>query len=277
MTYVNGQYVKKFESGSRGCNVISQCGNDWGASYGTYQLTLRWGNVFNFLKKKFPKTYEEYKLYFNTNKGDFESKVYVGEKYCSPIKTVNECWNKCIEKVGKEEFEKREHDYIKSVYYDVTSTYFKTKYKVDVDTLSIGWKESIWSCSVRDGSKTAFNIFDKAIGKASFTQTDFDKYYDAREKIHTDGGRWKKGNNSMEREQLRIFLDDYTPVFKSISKISPIPHIMWLQYKLGNLVVDGEWGKATANMVNNFFRVKGWKLGTGYAVGNTTIKVLSEL
>ena len=36
-----GKYVKKFESGSKGSLALSSCGNDWGLSCGSYQLTLR--------------------------------------------------------------------------------------------------------------------------------------------------------------------------------------------------------------------------------------------
>ena len=46
-----GKYVKKYESGTKGSLSLSQCGNDWGLSCGSYQLTLRWGNCIKFLKK----------------------------------------------------------------------------------------------------------------------------------------------------------------------------------------------------------------------------------
>lgn len=48
-----GKYVKKFESGSKGSLALSSCGNDWGLSCGSYQLTLRWGNCIRFLKNTF--------------------------------------------------------------------------------------------------------------------------------------------------------------------------------------------------------------------------------
>ena len=54
MTDYIGKYVKEFESGSRGSLALDSCGYDWGLSCGSYQLTLRWGNAINFLKKYFP-------------------------------------------------------------------------------------------------------------------------------------------------------------------------------------------------------------------------------
>jgi hypothetical protein len=57
-----GKYVKQFESGSKGSTALGSCGNDWGLSCGSYQLTLRWGNCIKFLIQYFPK--EAIGLYF---------------------------------------------------------------------------------------------------------------------------------------------------------------------------------------------------------------------
>ncbi len=274
MSYIQGQYVKKFESGSRGCKVIAQCGNDWGASFGTFQLTLRWGNVIWFLQKKFPRTSKPFNLYFNKNKKDFESTEYPGTTYCSTIEQVKKCWFACIEAVGVTKFEATERAYIKSMYYDVTNGHFKKNLKVDISTLSIAWQEAVWSCSVRDGSKSAYNFFRDSVGQAKFTEMTFDQYYDFRKAKHNDSGRWTRGNNSGEREQIRIFLDDYVPTFTSITNDSPVPHIMWLQFKLGKLDIDGKWGPKTAARVHDFFRTQGWTVNSGYGVGKTTIKTL---
>lgn len=272
--YKLGQFVKKYESGKRGCTTIAQCGNDGGASFGTYQLTMSWGNVFHFIRKYFLNDYVRYGLYFRPNKMGDAKPTWYGKECCNRPDYVKEVWKYCIEKVGKEKFEEYEHAYIKANYYDVTNGYFKSKLGVNIETLSIAWKESIWACSVRDGSKTAYLLFRDSGSEVLFSEESFDKYYDIREKKHPDGGRYKKGSDTSERECLRIFLDDYIPDVKAISNNSPIPLIMWLQFKLGKLEIDGKWGIKTAERVRNYFRVKGWKEVSGYAVGDTTIKSL---
>ena len=58
-----GKYVKKFESGSKGSTALAQCGNDWGLSCGSYQLTVRFSNCIAFLKKYFRNVKSVSKLY----------------------------------------------------------------------------------------------------------------------------------------------------------------------------------------------------------------------
>ena len=92
-----GKYVKRFESGNKGSLALDSCGNDWGLSCGSYQLTLRWGNCIKFLKKFFPKEAE--KLYCIDK--DLNQAVWPGKEYCSSPEEVKTIWTQCYNKVGK--------------------------------------------------------------------------------------------------------------------------------------------------------------------------------
>jgi hypothetical protein len=110
-----GRYVKRFESGGLGSLSLSSCGNDWGLSCGSYQLTLRWGNCIKFLKQFFPE--ESKSLYFKEGK-DIATNKWPGVSYCSSPSTVKAIWKKCYNKVGEELFFSYEHTYIKTYFYE---------------------------------------------------------------------------------------------------------------------------------------------------------------
>lgn len=97
-----GRLVKSFESGKRGSLSLGQCGNDWGLSCGSYQLTLRWGNCIAFLKKYWPT--KATSLYFNSEKGDFAQAFWPGPNYCSSPDEVKRVWMECYEAEGDKGF-----------------------------------------------------------------------------------------------------------------------------------------------------------------------------
>lgn len=206
-----GKLVKRFESGSKGSLALSSCGNDWGLSCGSYQLTLRWGNCISFLKKYFP--IESTDLYFNNLK-DFASKTYPGEEYCSNPEEVKAVWTACYNKVGEEEFFEYEHEYIKSCYYDPICE--KLKDIVDIDTLDRGFRECFWSWSVHKGSGGAEKAFREILKERNLTSLDgvnkmelFDDIYDYRYNVN-NFNRFKKGINpaNSERETLRPYITE---------------------------------------------------------------------
>lgn len=83
MDYI-GRYTKQYESGNLGSLAFGNCGNDWGLSCGSYQLTLRWGNCITFLKKYFPQNAKN--LYYNGP--DEPSSYYPGIHFCSAPEDV---------------------------------------------------------------------------------------------------------------------------------------------------------------------------------------------
>lgn len=205
-----GKYVKQFESGSKGSLCLVSCGNDWGLSCGSYQLTLRWGNCIHFLKEYFPK--EASVLYFN-NKPDITTASYPGKEYCSSPEAVKSVWMKCYNKVGADTFFEYEHKHIQKKYYDRIKE--KIKSVLDLDTLSDrAYKECFWSWSVHKGINGAYNGFMEVLtenGITDLTYIDkeylFDLIYDKRFEVNPFR-RYKKGltNGESEREILRKLL-----------------------------------------------------------------------
>lgn len=199
-----GKYVKKYESGTKGSLSLSQCGNDWGLSCGSYQLTLRWGNCIKFLKKFFPN--ETKSIYFNSTK-DVATPSWPGANYCSSPEEVKKVWKICYNKVGAEQFFEYEHQYIEAMYY----TPFKKAIKdyINLDNTNRAFQECCWSWAVHKGSSGAKKELLQAHQNCDFrTHTDeeiFDAIYDVRYK-NFPYNRYKKNANSSEREDLRKLL-----------------------------------------------------------------------
>ena len=207
-----GKYVKQFESGAKGSLALGSCGNDWGLSCGSYQLTLRWGNCINFLKKYFPS--ESANLYFN-NKGDLSIPYWPGEAYCSSPQDVRAVWLNCYQKVGPDKFFEYEHECIANSYYIPIKT--KIFNILDLDKLNDrAFKECFWSWAVHKGSIGAYNYFTDMLREQSIDSLDyidreelFDLIYDKRYSINSVN-RYKKGYEYSEREILRPFLTSGT-------------------------------------------------------------------
>ena len=207
MTDYIGALVKRFESGTKGSLALSSCGNDWGLSCGSYQLTLRWGNCIKFLKKYFPKEAED--LYFNSAKGDIATAIYPGADYCTGPDMVKKVWEECYRLVGKERFFTYEHEYIQNVYYETAMK--KLNGYFNPNNHSRAMQECIWSWAVHRGSATACNEFRAACIAAGINPQQtaaenlIDIAYDKRYSVFT-ATRYKKGaGTSSEREALREY------------------------------------------------------------------------
>lgn len=197
-----GKYVKQFESGSKGIHSLSGCGYDWGLSCGTYQLTLRWGNCINFLKKYFPEVARD--LYFN-NLPDVESKTYPGLKYCSTIADVKKVWNLCIETVGEEKFIELEHEHIQNTYYDALMKKLVGTFNPNDHSRAL--QECLWSWSVHKGVGGAYKAFmelAKGVNFQTATVTDALSFiYDYRYKVNATN-RYSKSSTSERQALLNI-------------------------------------------------------------------------
>lgn len=208
-----GRHVKRFESGKAGSLSLSSCGYDWGISCGSYQLTLRWGNCINFLKKYFPS--ESASLYFSTHMKDFASKTWPGGAYCSSPEVVRSTWIRCYNTVGADKFFEYEHDYIKSQYYDVVKKLIKDY--IDLDALNDrAYQECFWSWAVHRGPHGAKNEFLSVLEENGITISEirgvqyiklFDLIYDKRYATNSFE-RYGRGKDS-EREALRPLLNTY--------------------------------------------------------------------
>lgn len=202
-----GALVKKFESGSKGSLALGSCGNDWGLSCGSYQLTLRWGNCIGFLRKYFPVRASA--LYFNSAKADIATQSYPGFAYCSSPDEVKAVWTECCNEAGAEKFFKCEHEHIQNAYYEAVLK--KLTGYFNPNNHSRAMQECMWSWSVHRGSVTAYNEFKAACTEAGINpqktpaDTLIDIVYDKRYGIFTNT-RYKKGAGaSSERETLRSY------------------------------------------------------------------------
>lgn len=217
MDYI-GKHVKKFESGSQGSLALGSCGNDWGLSCGSYQLTLRWGNCINFLTKYFPA--ESKGLYFKASK-DIATANWPGAAYCSSPTEVKAVWISCYNKYGSDKFFECEHEYMKTNFYDKIKT--KIADYINLDCASRALQECFWSWSIHRGIQGAYNEFIAAIKNKNISCMDqevlFDLLYDMRyEKCAFN--RYKKGaGSSSERETLRPLVS--TPGLGVITITSP--------------------------------------------------------
>lgn len=215
MDYI-GRYTKQYESGNTGSLTFSNCGNDWGLSCGSYQLTLRWGNCIKFLKKYFPDEAEI--LYY---KGpDKSSSSWPGALYCSRPDAVKRVWKKCYEKIGADEFFKYEYEFIKEIYYNPIKQQISSW--IDLDNSSRAFQECFWSWSVHRGPGGALKEFKEAVAAINISTIDheklFDLLYDKRYNL-VQHNRYKKGYKPGEREQLRSLL--CTPGINVYKIISP--------------------------------------------------------
>ena len=159
MTDYIGKYVKECESGSKGSLALGSCGYDWGLSCGSYQLTLRWGNCINFLKKYFPNEAKD--LYFKATK-DKVSKTWPGVSYCSSPAKVQTVLTQCYNKVGAEKFFEYEHAFMEDNYYKPIKN--KVKDLIDLDNANRAFQECFWSWAVHRGVSGANKEFRACLG-----------------------------------------------------------------------------------------------------------------
>lgn len=202
-----GALVKRFESGTKGSLSLSSCGNDWGLSCGSYQLTLRWGNCIKFLQKYFPEQAKT--LYFRSNKPDIKTNKWPGKDYCSSPDQVKAVWKACYNAVGAEKFFSYEHEHIQNGYYEQLMK--KLGGYFNPNNHSRAMQECMWSWAVHRGTSGAYTEFCEACNAARINPQKavaddlIDILYDKRFSI-AGTRRYKKGAGAdSERETLRDY------------------------------------------------------------------------
>lgn len=207
-----GKYVREFESGNKGSLCLSQCGNDWGLSCGTYQLTLRWGNCIKFLKKYFPEVAVD--LYFN-NLGDIRTNKFPGVRYCSTPEQVKKVWNLCYESCGEEKFFEYEHKYISDQYYEPLMKKLNGLFNPNDHSRAL--QECLWSWSVHKGSSGAYiGLKSLSISQQMSVEVLLNKIYDYRYRENAFN-RYSHSNTS-ERSKLLGIKDKKPLVYKGSNK-----------------------------------------------------------
>ena len=202
-----GRYVKRFESGDLSCFAFGRCGDDWGLSCGTNQRILRYGIAIGFLKTHFPENELVKKLYFNYDMPDLAINYWPGEQYCSSPADLKAAWLSCIEKVGKEEFERIEHEDILENYYSVAKEELSGLFDVEKNR---AFQEMAFAGSIFCGAVAYANRIKNILHTYQNDEQFFDAIYDTLYREYP-WERWADAAHTSylpnsERETLRTLL-----------------------------------------------------------------------
>lgn len=202
-----GRYVKRFESGDLSCFAFGRCGDDWGLSCGTNQRILRYGIAIGFLKTHFPENELVKKLYFNYDMPDLAINYWPGEQYCSSPADLKAAWLSCIEEVGKEEFERIEHEDILENYYSVAKEELNGLFDVEKNR---AFQEMTFAGSIFCGAVAYANRIKNILHTYQNDEQFFDAIYDTLYKEYP-WERWADASHTSylpnsERETLRTLL-----------------------------------------------------------------------
>lgn len=204
-----GRYVKRFESGDLSCFAFGRCGDDWGLSCGTNQRILRYGIAIGFLKTHFPENELVKKLYFNYDMPDLAINYWPGEQYCSSPDDLKAAWLSCIEEVGKEEFERIEHEDILENYYSVAKEELNGLFDVEKNR---AFQEMTFAGSIFCGAVAYANRIKNILHTYQNDEQFFDAIYDTLYKEYP-WERWADASHTSylpnsERETLRPLLKE---------------------------------------------------------------------
>lgn len=204
-----GRYVKRFESGDLSCFAFGRCGDDWGLSCGTNQRILRYGIAIGFLKTHFPENELVKKLYFNYDMPDLAINYWPGEQYCSSPADLKAAWLSCIEEVGKEEFERIEHEDILENYYSVAKEELNGLFDVEKNR---AFQEMTFAGSIFCGAVAYVNRIKNILHTYQNDEQFFDAIYDTLYREYP-WERWADAAHTSylpnsERETLRPLLKE---------------------------------------------------------------------
>ena len=204
-----GRYVKRFESGDLSCFAFGRCGDDWGLSCGTNQRILRYGIAIGFLKTHFSENELVKKLYFNYDMPDLAINYWPGEQYCSSPDDLKSAWLSCIEEVGKEEFERIEHEDILENYYSVAKEELNGLFDVEKNR---AFQEMTFAGSIFCGAVAYANRIKNILHTYQNDEQFFDAIYDTLYKEYP-WERWADAKHTSylpnsERETLRPLLKE---------------------------------------------------------------------
>jgi hypothetical protein len=201
--YISAQ-IKQFESGSRGPDCYAQCGKDWGRSFGTYQMTCRWGNAASFLKEYFPD--QATGLYYNGP--DKATSTWPGASYGSGPDEIQAVWEACVKNSGRARFQALEREHIRRNYYEPLLKKL-ANLGFNPNTHSRAAQECMWSWAVNRGYAGAEREFKAALSALGTARPQtvpvfalLEAMYDARYKVQPIARYDKTSGASSERCML---------------------------------------------------------------------------
>lgn len=176
-SWVLGQTSKLFESGKGGAATVSSGKGDYGgASYGTYQLSSKQGEVQKFLK------------------GSKYGEQFAGLQPGTP--EFNAKWKEVAK--ADPEFGNAQHDYIKATKFDPAMAGLK-KSGIDLSKDGAAVQDAIWSTSVQFGAGGAQSLVKNAFkGKDVSKMTEAEKISAIQDyKIANNDKLFSKSDNNV--------------------------------------------------------------------------------
>lgn len=200
-----GKYVKKYESGSKGSEMISDGSTDnGGVSFGSYQ---------------FPSYKDKY-----TTKGNLP--IFWNKYYASMYPGVKPgdnpefkaAWLDAVRK-DPAKFFANEHEFVSNIYYTPGVASLKAKGIGDPTTYDRAAQEAIWSTAVQYGPESAASVFASAGATTALSPKEYiTRIYD--KKINTIGTWFKKSpgmhkgirNRFIEEKEMLLGLAGQKPI-----------------------------------------------------------------
>jgi len=252
-----GKYVKKFESGDKGPDMISKGTGDYGGvSYGTYQLasfakdggTAKKGLLTNFWDKYYANKYPGLTV---ANTPAFQ-----------------DAWMKEVN-ANRDQFITNEHTFIADNFYTPSVNKLKTL-GFDVDNYDRGVQEAVWSSAVQYGpGKLLTKMFTDSGVNTSMTPSEFiDKLYGY--KINNVGSNFKSSSQSV-RDGITKRYNSERDIVKGLAGQKPIN-----PYSVGIPGVSIPSSNVPAGYANNNAQSTG-TMSTGDNTDNSLTGVINSV
>ncbi len=208
-----GKLSEKYESGNRGPGTVSTgVGDPGGVSYGTYQLASKIGRADQFVRRYYPKEFENLK-----GGSDEFTKVW-----------------KALADSDRKTLRANEHAFIKETHYDPQVRKLKDDLMLDVATRSAALRDVVWSVAVQHGPRTDVittavkpllktqaldEISDEAIIKAIYAE---------RGRVGTDGklARFRRVGDALVPGITRRFVSEQADALRALKKSQSRPPIV---------------------------------------------------
>lgn len=143
-----GFLSSKYESnGDTGC-VSNLAGDSGGKSYGVWQLSSNMGSLASFIGWLRDKNINFYNLLMDARNSD-------GNTYGT---NFDNAW-RGLAQTNSEEFYNLQKEYIKYAYYEPSAAKIKQKYGLDVNSMSLAFKNVVFSTAVQHGVGGASTVY----------------------------------------------------------------------------------------------------------------------
>ncbi len=148
-----GSISAQYESNGKPETISSGSGDAGGKSYGAYQFSSKAGVPKKFADWCASSSDNTVKIYGNILNSCYQAD---GNTYGA---NFDEAW-KQLGTEHAEVFLKLQHNYVKSIYYDVVVAKLQAQYGLNVSKRSMALKNAVWSRSVQHGTAGCMRLFE---------------------------------------------------------------------------------------------------------------------